>query len=90
MRRRLLRDAALSLALLAAPVTVRAQSAISYGSLGNFDISNDTGQICHGFEIEIGGGDARRRAGRVLCSTLRRSEYRALRGRHERALCEPV
>ena len=55
MRRRLLRDAALSLALLAAPVTVRAQSAIIYGSLGNFDISNDTGQICHGFEIEIGG-----------------------------------
>jgi hypothetical protein len=55
MRRRLLRDAAFSLALLAAPVTVRAQSAIIYGSLGNFDISNDTGQICHGFEIEIGG-----------------------------------
>jgi hypothetical protein len=55
MRRRLFRDAALSLALLAAPVTVRAQSAIIYGSLGNFDISNDTEQVCHGFEIEIGG-----------------------------------
>ena len=55
MRRKLLRDAALSLTLLAAPVAVRAQSAIIYGQLSNFDISNDTGQICHGFEIEIGG-----------------------------------
>ncbi len=55
MRQKLLRDAALSLALLAAPVMARAQSAIIYGQLSNFDISNDTGQVCHGFEIEIGG-----------------------------------
>lgn len=41
--------------LLVAPVTARAQSAIIYGSLGNFDISNDTGETCHGFEIEIEG-----------------------------------
>jgi hypothetical protein len=32
-----------------------AQSAIIYGSLGNFDISNDTGKICHGFEVELDG-----------------------------------
>ena len=44
-----------ALALLAAPVAARAQSAIIYGSLGNFDISNDTGQTCHGFEIDLDG-----------------------------------
>ena len=55
MRRRLLMGAALPLALFMAPVMARAQSAIIYGSLGNFDISNDTGHVCHGFEIEIGG-----------------------------------
>jgi hypothetical protein len=32
-----------------------AQSAIIYGSIGNFDISNDTGLVCHGFEIDIDG-----------------------------------
>ncbi len=42
-------------ALLAAPDAARAQSAIIYGSLSNFDISNDTGQVCHGFEIELDG-----------------------------------
>jgi len=47
--------AALALALLGAPGLVQAQSAIIYGSLGNFDISNDTGETCHGFEIEIEG-----------------------------------
>ena len=55
MRRRLLEGGVLSLALLVAPVMAHAQSAIIYGSLGNFDISNDTGKICHGFEIELGG-----------------------------------
>lgn len=44
-----------SLGLLAAPVVAQAQSAIIYGSLGNFDISNDTGQVCHGFEVEMEG-----------------------------------
>ena len=42
-------------ALLTAPDVARAQSAIIYGSLSNFDISNDTGQVCHGFEIYLDG-----------------------------------
>ncbi|MEZ5421443.1 MAG: hypothetical protein R2708_29460, partial [Vicinamibacterales bacterium] len=42
-------------ALLCAPAAGRAQSAIIYGALSNFDISNDTGQVCHGFEIELEG-----------------------------------
>lgn len=45
----------LALGVLAAPTLVRAQSAIIYGSLGNFDISNDTGKVCHGFEIDLEG-----------------------------------
>ncbi|RKG72675.1 PEP-CTERM sorting domain-containing protein [Corallococcus exercitus] len=35
--------------------SAHAQSAVIYGSLGNFDISNDTGEVCHGFEIELEG-----------------------------------
>lgn len=42
-------------ALMCAPATSRAQSAIIYGSLGNFDIANDTGKVCHGFEVDIDG-----------------------------------
>ena len=49
----LTRTAAL-LAVLA-PGAAHAQSAIIYGSLGNFDISNDTGRVCHGFEVEADG-----------------------------------
>lgn len=44
-------------ALAALPATAGAQSAIIYGNLGNFDISNDTGKVCHGYEIEIEGVD---------------------------------
>jgi hypothetical protein len=40
-----------TLALLAVPRGALAQSAVIYGQLGNFDISNDTGQTCHGFEM---------------------------------------
>lgn len=40
---------------LGVPALASAQSAIIYGSLGNFDISNDTGKVCHGFEIDIDG-----------------------------------
>ena len=47
--------AALVLGMVAAPTIAQAQSAIIYGSLGNFDISNDTGQTCHGFQIELDG-----------------------------------
>ena len=47
--------AALALGMLAGPSVAHAQSAIIYGSVGNFDISNDTGKICHGFEIDLDG-----------------------------------
>lgn len=49
-------------ALVCAPAAGRAQSALIYGSLSNFDIANDTGKVCHGFEIELEGvapGDVR-------------------------------
>ncbi len=44
-----------SFALVAAPFAADAASAIIYGSLGNFDIANDTGKVCHGFEVEMDG-----------------------------------
>lgn len=47
--------AGLAASVVAVPTTARGQSAIIYGSLGNFDISNDTGRICHGFEVELEG-----------------------------------
>lgn len=47
--------AAVLLALLAAPLAARAQTATIYGSLGNFDVVNNTGQDAHGFEIELDG-----------------------------------
>ncbi|MFO1484110.1 MAG: putative Ig domain-containing protein [Verrucomicrobiaceae bacterium] len=36
---------------LALPGHLRAS--IAYGSINNFDTVNDTGQVCHGFEIEL-------------------------------------
>jgi hypothetical protein len=30
-----------------------AQASIAYGSINNFDVVNDTGAECHGFEIEL-------------------------------------
>jgi hypothetical protein len=47
--------ALLALGIAAGPRSAPAQSAIIYGSLGNFDISNDTGQVCHGFEVDLAG-----------------------------------
>ncbi len=47
--------AAFALGVLAGPSGAHAQSAIIYGSVGNFDISNDTGKICHGFEVDLDG-----------------------------------
>ncbi len=52
MKLQLLFTAAVTLAV---PATAAAQSAIIYGALSNFDISNDTGRDCHGFEIELEG-----------------------------------
>jgi hypothetical protein len=46
---------ALALGTSSLPITTHAQSAIIYGALGNFDIANDTGKTCHGFEVELDG-----------------------------------
>jgi len=42
-------------AVIAGATGAQAQSAVIYGSLGNFDIANDTGKVCHGFEIDLDG-----------------------------------
>jgi hypothetical protein len=34
-------------------LSAAANASIAYGSLGNFDTVNDTGQVCYGFEIEL-------------------------------------
>ena len=41
----------LAIALIAMPTSAQSM----YGSLSNFDVFNDTGQECHGFEIELDG-----------------------------------
>lgn len=54
--KRLMSKIALAAAVtLGLPALAMAQSAIIYGQLSNFDISNDTGQICHGFEVDLDG-----------------------------------
>ena len=55
MKRLMSRIALIGAVALGLPALAQAQSAIIYGSLSNFDISNDTGQICHGFEIQLDG-----------------------------------
>ena len=45
---------ALLLALMTAPAIVKAQTTL-FGAPSNFDIYNDTGQVTHGFEIELDG-----------------------------------
>jgi hypothetical protein len=47
--------ALLSLALMAPSANTHADTATIYGSLGNFDVVNNTGQSAHGFEIELEG-----------------------------------
>ena len=42
-----------SAAIIAAPGVVHASAVI--GSLGNFDVVNDTGSVAHGFEIDLEG-----------------------------------
>ena len=51
LRHPLMAFVAVSLALFSTPALATA----IYGSLGNFDIINDTGQTAHGFEIELDG-----------------------------------
>lgn len=45
----------LALAVLGAPAMAAAQSATIYGSLGNFDVVNNTGDDAYGFEVELEG-----------------------------------
>src|SRR5687767_15223332 len=40
-------------AALALLCTAPASASTAYGTLNNFDVFNDTGVSCHGFEIEI-------------------------------------
>ena len=40
-------------ALLALGGLQGARASTAYGSLNNFDTVNDTGDLCHGFEIEL-------------------------------------
>ena len=53
--RRLVSGLALSIGLLAAPIAVQATSTTIYGSLGNFDATNNLGEDAHGFEIQLEG-----------------------------------
>lgn len=46
---------ALPLLLLPLLLNVPAAAQSMYGTLSNFDVFNDTGQECHGFEIELDG-----------------------------------
>ncbi len=43
----------LGVTLAAMGFTASAHASQAYGSLNNFDVVNDTGQPCHGFEIEL-------------------------------------
>lgn len=47
--KRIAMTTSLALALLSQPL----RASIAYGSINNFDTVNDTGHVCHGFEIEI-------------------------------------
>ncbi len=51
----ILRTASLAGAALAALMANSAGATSIFGSLGNFDAVNDTGQIAHGFEIDLQG-----------------------------------
>lgn len=44
-----------TLCLLAFSTSIKAQSATMFGALSNFDVLNDTGEVAHGFEIELDG-----------------------------------
>jgi len=45
--------AMLSALFLSAFMVMPAEASQAYGSINNFDTVNDTGHVCHGFEIEI-------------------------------------
>jgi hypothetical protein len=52
---RLIAPSLITLGLVLAPALVLAQAATIYGSLGNFDVVNNTGQDAFGFEAEVEG-----------------------------------
>ena len=52
--KKVLSGSAMLLALIAAPGTLHAQTAL-FGTPSNFDVYNDTGQTTYGFEIELDG-----------------------------------
>ncbi|MEO8663713.1 MAG: hypothetical protein ABI693_34975 [Bryobacteraceae bacterium] len=54
-RRRLLCGALTASALLVAPLASFGQTPTLFGALSNFDCYNDTGEVTHGFEIELDG-----------------------------------
>ena len=47
--------AGVALAGALAPLTAQAQAVVMAGSLGNFDVLNNTGEPAHGFEIQMDG-----------------------------------
>jgi hypothetical protein len=53
LRGRLQQTPALLVALGLSASPASTQASIAYGSINNFDTVNDTGRVCHGFEIEI-------------------------------------
>ncbi len=55
--RKLLAGVALLAAAFAAPQIASAQTATIYGSLGNFDVANNTGHDACGFEMQVDGLD---------------------------------
>ena len=61
------------LSLLALSST--AQASTSYGSLGNFDVVNDTGETGYGFEIEIDDVHSKDIGGHLLLQPLWCAQY---------------
>src|SRR5512134_3250786 len=55
MKRLLVLFAAAPLAMAVALFAAGRQAPLTYGTLDNFDVINDTGQETHGFEIELEG-----------------------------------
>lgn len=58
-RRAAIASSFIAFGLCATPALVHSQTATIYGSIGNFDIANNTGENACGFEIELEGTSAR-------------------------------
>jgi hypothetical protein len=55
-----MKKTALAASIALACVPLASQASATFGSLANFDVVNDTGEIAHGFEIELEGLDKSR------------------------------